>query len=180
PRGVIFEARPAWAGAPVAFLFPGQGAQSPGMLRELAVIFPEVRQAFEEFDQAVWVATGQSLGPLVFPSRADGDEAWAEARRSLTETGVAQPAVGAACVGMLRLLRSLGCDPDLVGGHSYGELVALHAAGAASARALAELSTARGRLMREAGHGVPGAMAALLSGPLATPRAIAYGPRTPG
>ena len=37
----------------MAFLFPGQGAQSPGMLRELAVVFPEVRQAFEEFDRVL-------------------------------------------------------------------------------------------------------------------------------
>ena len=50
------------------------------------------------------------------------------------QTDVAQPAVGAACVGMLRLLRNLGCEPDLVAGHSYGELVALHAAGVLSAR----------------------------------------------
>ena len=60
---------------------------------------------------------------------------------------------GAACVGMLRLLRNLGCEPDLVAGHSYGELVALHAAGVFSAPALAELSLARGRFMQEAGHG---------------------------
>ncbi len=50
-------------------------------------------------------------------------------------------------------------------GHSYGELVALHAAGVLSAQALAELSQARGRFMREAGQGVAGAMAALLAGP---------------
>ncbi len=81
------------------------------------------------------------------------------------QTEVAQPAVGAACVGMLRLLERLGCRPDVVGGHSYGELVALHAAGALSTADLAELSTARGRFMREAGQGVAGAMAALLAGP---------------
>ena len=69
------------------------------------------------------------------------------------ETDVAQPAVGAACVAMLGLLRKLGCEPDVLGGHSYGELVALHAAGVLSAAALAELSQARGRLMREAGRG---------------------------
>jgi acyl transferase domain-containing protein/NAD(P)H-dependent flavin oxidoreductase YrpB (nitropropane dioxygenase family) len=172
PRGVVFEARPMWAGAPVAFVFPGQGAQSPGMLRELAVLFPEVHQAFEEFDRVLAVNSGQALGPLIFPSRADGEEAWEKARRALTETDVAQPAMGAACVGMLRLLRSLGFEPDLVGGHSYGELVALHAAGVLGAVELAELSSSRGRLMREAGHGVSGAMAALLAGPIDTDRLV--------
>ncbi len=81
------------------------------------------------------------------------------------ETDVAQPAVGAACLAMLRLLRKLGCEPDVLGGHSYGELVALHAAGVLSASALAELSQARGRFMREAGRGAAGRMAALLAGP---------------
>ncbi len=78
---------------------------------------------------------------------------------------MAQPAVGAACVGMLRLLGALGLEPDLVGGHSYGELVALHAAGVLGARELAELSSARGRFMIEAGRGASGAMAAILAGP---------------
>ena len=165
PRGVVFEARPGWAGQPVAFIFPGQGAQSPGMLRELAVIFPEVRATFEEFDRALLARGGRAVGPIIFPPPAYSEAAGEEARRALTETDVAQPAVGAACVAMLGLLHKLGCEPDVLGGHSYGELVALHAAGALSARALAELSQARGRLMREAGAGVAGSMAALLAGP---------------
>ncbi len=81
------------------------------------------------------------------------------------QTDVAQPAIGAACVGMLRLLRSLGLEPDMVAGHSYGELVALHAAGVLATEELSELSLARGRLMQEAGRGATGAMAALLAGP---------------
>ena len=127
------------------------------MLRELAVVFPEVRAAFEEFDRALvepaaaapWARSSSRLRPSA-KRRAK------QARRALMETDVAQPAVGAACVAMLRLLRELGCEPDMVGGHSYGELVALHAAGVMSAPALAELSQARGRFMREAGGGAAG------------------------
>ena len=107
---------------------------------------------------------GPPVGPLIFPPPAFGDDAEAEDQRALMETDVAQPAVGAACVAMLRLLEQLGCEPDLCGGHSYGELVALHAAGVLSASALAELSQARGRFMREAGRGIAGSMAALLAG----------------
>ena len=165
PRGIVFEARPAWTGQRVAFLFPGQGAQSPGMLRELAVLFPEVRATFEEFDRTMLARGGRALGPLIFPPPAYGETADDEARRALMETDVAQPAVGAACVAMLGLLRKLGCEPDMLGGHSYGELVALHAAGAMSAAALAELSQARGRFMREAGQGAAGSMAAILAAP---------------
>ncbi len=165
PRGVFYAAKPEWSGASVAFLFPGQGAQAPGMLRELAVAFPEVRGAFEEFDRAVRAAGGTAPGPLVFPPPAFDDDAREEARRALLSTDVAQPAVGAACVGMLRLLGALGLEPDMVGGHSYGELVALHAAGVLGAAELAGLSSARGRFMIEAGRGASGAMAAIMSGP---------------
>ncbi len=165
PRGIIFEAAPAWSGAPVAFLFPGQGAQSPGMLRELAVAFPEVRGAFEEFDRILVAAGRPAVGPLVFPPPSFSDEGREDARRHLMETEVAQPAVGAACLAMLRLLGSMGCEPAFLAGHSYGELVALHAAGVYDAPALAELSGERGRLMKEAGAGTAGAMAALRAGP---------------
>jgi acyl transferase domain-containing protein/NAD(P)H-dependent flavin oxidoreductase YrpB (nitropropane dioxygenase family) len=163
-RDLVFAARPAWTGAPVAFLFPGQGAQSPGMLRELAVIFPEVRQAFEEFDRVQRANNARACGPLVFPPPAFSEALREENSRELMQTDAAQPAVGAACVAMLRLLRQLGCEPDLLAGHSYGELVALHAAGVCDLRSLAELSAARGRLMSEAARGSDGAMAAILDG----------------
>ncbi len=164
PQGVVFEATPVWAGEKVAFVFPGQGAQSPGMLRELAVIFPLVRDAFEEFDRVLLAGGGPPVGPLIFAPPAFGAEE-EEARRALMPTDVAQPALGAASVAMLRLLAQLGCEPDLLGGHSYGELVALHAAGVLSATALAELSQSRGRFMRDAAQDRDGAMAALMAGP---------------
>ena len=122
-----------------------------------------MRATFEEFDRAFLARGGRALGPLIFPPPAYDEKAEDAARSVLMETDVAQPAVGAACVAMLGLLRNLGCEPDMLGGHSYGELVALHAAGAMSAAALAELSQARGRLMREAGAGTAGSMAAILA-----------------
>ncbi len=68
PRGIFFAAKPTWAGARVAFLFPGQGAQSPDMLRELAVAFPEVRGAFEEFERVVRASGGPALGSAHLPA----------------------------------------------------------------------------------------------------------------
>ncbi len=178
PRGVYYAAAPAWAGQPVAFLFPGQGAQAPGMLRELALVFPEVRASFEEFDRVLTREKGLPIGPLVFPPPAFDDRAREQARNDLMQTEVAQPAIGAACVGMLRLLGAFGCEPAMVAGHSYGELVALHAAGALSVPALAELSRERGRLMRDAGRGVPGAMAAVMGGPEVVESLLADAPGT--
>ncbi len=176
PRGIVYDAKPQWAGERVALLFPGQGAQSPGMLRELAVIFPEVRQAFEDFDRVLLESGNRAIGPLVFAPPAFSDAEREVVRSQLMETEIAQPAVGAACVGMLRLIGSLGIEPDYLGGHSYGELVALYAAGAASLETLAELSAARGRLMRDAGAGVEGAMAALMTGPAEAEQLIALVP----
>jgi acyl transferase domain-containing protein/NAD(P)H-dependent flavin oxidoreductase YrpB (nitropropane dioxygenase family)/acyl carrier protein len=164
PRGTFYEAMPPHAGEQVAFVFPGQGAQSPGMLRELAVLFPEVREAFEEFDRVCLEETGRALGPFVFTAPVGSAAEDDRARRALLATEIAQPAVGAACAGMLSVLRSLGCEPDLVAGHSYGELVALHVAGAIDLSDLARLSVVRGRLMRDAGGAEAGAMAALAAG----------------
>ncbi len=164
PRGVHYADRPAFAGEPVAFLFPGQGSQALEMLGELALAFPEVREAFEATDAALLAAGRPAITPLVFPPTTLDDAGRERARHALTATEVAQPAVGAASVGMLRLLASLGVMPGSVAGHSYGELVALHAAGCLTAESLAVLSEARGRLMREAAGSAPGAMAAIAAG----------------
>ncbi len=171
-RGVYYAARSAWAGAKVAFLFPGQGSQFPGMLREMAVAFPEIRESFEEFDRAVIASGGTAPGPLVFPPPAFDDTARRESWSRLARTDVAQPAVGAGCVGMLRLFRSLGLSPDMVAGHSFGELVALHAANALDSENLALLSSERGQLMLDAGRGEAGAMAAILAPPESVARLL--------
>jgi acyl transferase domain-containing protein/NAD(P)-dependent dehydrogenase (short-subunit alcohol dehydrogenase family) len=163
PRGIDFAERPVEGR--VAFLFPGQGAQHPEMFAELAVAFDEVRTGFEQFDTALKAIGRRPVGPLVFPPPAFSDDERARPKEELAALENAQPALGAACVGLLGLLRSLGIEPAMVGGHSYGELVALHAAGVLPAGALAELSEARGRFLRAAVGDEPGAMAALAVGP---------------
>ncbi|MEW4568192.1 SDR family NAD(P)-dependent oxidoreductase [Tautonia sp. JC769] len=160
PRGIAFEERPPFRGAKVAFLFPGQGAQRLEMLLDLAVAFEEVRSGYESFDEALVAAGRTSVGPKVFPPPTLDDLDRDRARLALTATEVAQPAVGAASVGMLRWLDALGIRPDLVAGHSYGELVALHAGGAFDLNTLAALSEARGRLMFEAAGNDRGVMTA--------------------
>jgi acyl transferase domain-containing protein/NAD(P)H-dependent flavin oxidoreductase YrpB (nitropropane dioxygenase family)/NAD(P)-dependent dehydrogenase (short-subunit alcohol dehydrogenase family) len=166
PTGPYFFAeRPAFSGQQVAFVFPGQGSQRVGMLRDLAIVFDDVRCAFEEFDAALLALGREAVGPLIFPPPAFDEAAQRRQAETLRATEHAQPAIGAASVGMLRLLARCGIEPDVTAGHSYGELVALHAAGSLDTRGLAVLSEGRGRLLRAAGGAEPGAMAALASGP---------------
>jgi acyl transferase domain-containing protein/NAD(P)H-dependent flavin oxidoreductase YrpB (nitropropane dioxygenase family) len=166
PRGIDYSAQSAAPGR-VAFIFPGQGAQAVDMLAELAVAFDEVRRGFETIDAALQARGRPLVGPLVFPPPAFSDADRERQRSALAATEVAQPALGGASLGLLRLLKSLGVVPAMVAGHSYGELVALCAAGALDDAALAELSEARGRFLcaAVAAGDEPGTMAALTAGP---------------
>src|SRR5262249_2083420 len=143
PSGIELADRLPPANRRVAFLFPGQGSQQPHMLNDLAMAFPQVREAFEVFDRVLLERGRRSVGSLVFPPPAFTDEERERQKADLAQLESAQPALGAACVGMLQLLGFMGIAPDMVAGHSYGELVALHAAGAFSAETLGELSEAR-------------------------------------
>ncbi len=164
PRGVFYRERPEFAGAKVAFLFPGQGSQSPGMLADLAMAFPEVHDAIETFDSALTCDGRPAIGPAIYPSPPTDDLGRIQAARNLAATDKAQPALGASSVGLLRLLGSFGIEADLLAGHSFGELVALHAAGSIGVAALARLAHERGRLMLEALGDEPGSMAAVAAG----------------
>ncbi|OHV31364.1 polyketide synthase [Pseudofrankia sp. EUN1h] len=131
------------AGA-VAVLFPGQGSQRPGMLAELFVAFPELRDYLrlgEPWLEAIFPPSTFD-GPPGSPSGGAGSAGSAEER--LRDTRVAQPALGIAGLGAYHLLSRLGLVPDMIGGHSYGELVALCAAGACAPETLLDLSAARG------------------------------------
>jgi acyl transferase domain-containing protein/NAD(P)H-dependent flavin oxidoreductase YrpB (nitropropane dioxygenase family)/NAD(P)-dependent dehydrogenase (short-subunit alcohol dehydrogenase family) len=169
PRGVFLSLRPAvpWGenGAKVAFLFPGQGSQYPDMLASVALAFPEVRAAFDEAERALAGALDRPLGRFIFPPSPFGPEQEQEARQALARTDVAQPALGAAGIGLCRLLARLGIEPDLLAGHSYGDYTALWAAGVMDAADLVRISHRRGRLLGEAAGEMPGAMAALQAGP---------------
>ena len=136
----------------IAFLFPGQGSQHPGMLRELLVHFPELADLLRHVPGVV---------PAVFPPRAFDQRGINAQQEAITDTAIAQPALGLVESAVCRLLGELGIRPDFLGGHSYGELVALSEAGAFDLATLVELSGARARAIANAANGRPGAMAAV-------------------
>ena len=142
----------------LAFIFPGQGSQSPGMGRELAEQFPAARAVFEEADEAL----GFRLSELCFNGPAE--------ELQLTEN--TQPAILTVSVAALRALESEGLPrPSFVAGHSLGEYSALVAAGALSLRDAVETVRKRGRYMQEAVPVGAGAMAAVLGADLESVRA---------
>src|SRR5579885_487706 len=99
----------------IAFLFPGQGSQVPGMGKELAERYPAARQTFQEADDA--------LGYSLFQLCCEGPE------DQLRLTEITQPAILTASVAAWRVLQQHGWKPSYVAGHSLGEYSAHVAAG---------------------------------------------------
>ncbi|HSD81334.1 MAG TPA: acyltransferase domain-containing protein, partial [Solirubrobacteraceae bacterium] len=165
PHGIHWSERPLAADGRVAFLFPGQGSQAVDMARDVALAFPEARECFERADRVLADHYDQPLSRFVLPPPSFSDEERRRRQAELTDTHVAQPALGVAGLAYLAVLRSLGVEPEMAAGHSYGEFVALAAAGGLGEDDLLRLSEARGRFMAEAAGGEPGAMAAVDAAP---------------
>ena len=153
PQGVFFgsgSSKGGWAAC-----FPGQGAQYVGMLRELVCRFPVATKTLANATEAT-----SRLVDSLYPHPAFDDDSRAEQEAELRATQTAQPAIGAVSLGALRILEQFGITPDATCGHSYGELVALCAAGRVSPEELYELSRLRGELMA-GGEGDHGSMLAV-------------------
>ncbi len=150
PPGAAFTETPLLdGGGKLALVFPGQGSQYPEMFCDIATLLPAMAESLAEADATL----GEALSRLILPAGAYDDAALAGAASALTPTDIAQPALGAVEAGLWAVLREMGLSPEMACGHSYGELVALHAAGVFSRADLFRLSRARGRLMVEAARG---------------------------
>jgi len=166
PRGIYFAARPHPGHGTVAFLFPGQGSQYPNMLAQQAMAFPEVRAVLDRAERTLARDLDRPLGKFIYPPSAFNPEQEAANRRELQRTEIAQPAVGASSLGMFRLLSALGVEGDFFAGHSYGEYVALAAAGVLSEDELIRLSYRRGRVILDVASRSPGGMIAVDATPV--------------
>ena len=137
----------------LAYIFPGQGSQAPGMGKDLAANFPVARRVFEEADEAL----GFSISEICFNGSVE--------ELQLTEN--TQPAILTVSIAAWRVMLEEGLPgPDFVAGHSLGEYSALVAAGALSLADAVRTVRARGLYMQEATPVGAGAMAAIMGAEL--------------
>jgi len=132
-----------------AMVFPGQGSQEIGMLKELSEAYPIVQEIFSEASSVL----GYDLWNLVQEGSAE----------KLGQTWVTQPALLAASVAIFKVWQQKeGAKPDFMAGHSLGEYSALVCAGVIDFRDAIKLVELRGKLMQEAVPVGTGAMYAII------------------
>ena len=155
---IWFSRAPRAAG--LVYLFPGQGSQSVGMAGEVPMQFEPAMRAWEKAE-ALGLLGGERLCDVVYPPPALDAAETARQEETLRRTENAQPALGVVSLAYLAVLEAAGLQPDFTGGHSYGEIPALCAAGAIGWTDALHLSRRRGELMAEAARAQAGAMTAV-------------------
>ena len=164
PTGIAFGS--GKTAGKLGALFPGQGSQYVGMLRDLACQFPGMMDALTEAD-AIFAkessrAEMQRLSDYIYPHPVFSEDDRLEQEETLKATEIAQPALGAVSMGAFKVLNYFGVTTQAACGHSYGELLALCGAGRIPLEALHQLSNIRGRLMaNRTGEDDRGAMLAV-------------------
>lgn len=132
-----------------AYVFPGQGAQKPGMAKELYESFPKIREMFEKANDIL----GFRITDIMFGEDED----------ALKQTKVTQPAIFLHSVGCASIMKEF--HPDMVAGHSLGEFSALVSSGAMSFEDGLKLVSARAFAMQKACEMAPSTMAAIIGLP---------------
>jgi polyketide-type polyunsaturated fatty acid synthase PfaA len=143
----------------LAFIFPGQGSQYPGMGRDLVCSFPDAFKILENANHKF--ENHGRLTDIIYPIPAQAQKEKTNPEETLRKTDVAQPAIGAVSMAMLNILHGFGITSHVTCGHSFGELSALCAAGRMDLDTLLHLSITRGRLMAATGQNTGGMLAVI-------------------
>ncbi|WP_407667050.1 SDR family NAD(P)-dependent oxidoreductase [Mucilaginibacter sabulilitoris] len=137
----------------VAFMFPGQGSQRINMARDLFVVFPAMRSLLKQHPE---------YEKVLFPNAVFDDSLLKAQKEAIKDTRMAQPLLGIVDLAIANFLKTLGIEPDMVAGHSYGELPALCFAGAFAEDDLVKLSAERAQsILNAVENGDAGAMVAV-------------------
>jgi acyl transferase domain-containing protein/NAD(P)-dependent dehydrogenase (short-subunit alcohol dehydrogenase family) len=150
----------------MGLVFPGQGSQRTNMLLDLSCQFPALLDRWRQVDDRVADASELvRISECVYPVPVFDDEQARTQEQALRATRIAQPALAAASLGLLDVLAEFGVHADAFAGHSFGEFIALHAAGAIDDDTLLHLARQRGECMERACTQTEGSMLAV-SAPL--------------
>jgi acyl transferase domain-containing protein len=147
PQGIFYRRSGMRLDGGVVALFSGQGSQYLEMGKELTLNFLPMRAAYAAMDEVLLAHADQMISTVVFPPPVFDPARRVAQLASLQQTRYAQPAIAACSVGMYRILFDAGFRPDMVAGHSFGELTALWAAGVLSEVDYFALAYARGQSM---------------------------------
>ena len=146
PADILYgEGKPS---GKVAFLFPGQGSQYVPMGKDLTDFFQDAKIAVEDMER--FFDNEKPLRSFIFPPNPTDKNEKNQLESALRQTEIAQPAIGAVSLAMIKTLALFNVYPDAAAGHSYGELSALCAGGRLGETDFFRLSVWRGRLMADA------------------------------
>lgn len=144
----------------VAFLFSGQGSQYVNMGREMSLYFSAFRNNLELANQLFQSSFPRRFSDHLYPEASFERTIQKNQETALNDTHIAQPAIGVISVSYLDILSQLGINPDLLAGHSFGEITALHVSGAYTREDFFRFAEFRGLVMSRSGD-EEGAMAAI-------------------
>jgi len=161
-NGIFYLPGDEFKDAKLAVLFPGQGSQYLHQFNEQQVSFSILQETLQEVEDWRRTHDKESLQEFLYPTNCFTEEEVQGRKDELLRTDRAQTALAYGNLAQYRLLKELGVEFEAVGGHSYGELTALHAAGVLDFDQYMTLTCARGELMQKCAQEASGSMIAVL------------------